>query len=471
MRRALGQLLKESHAGIQRRRFLVLGCLTCAVITAALCASRLLLEGVGPVAVVLAVVSALYAVAPLTLWLMRSTAVLAWAFPAMGALGIAAMASVEGGLLSEALYWLPFTPMVAVLTRGLRGAVVIGGLAVTILGVLCGLELSRPSADPGPMVEPVMLLLRAFGIGGAAIFGAMLAAIWELDRRQQITAMKRARKMAEDANAAKSRFLASMSHELRTPLNSILGFSSVLLKNRSGNLDPTELDQLRRINKNGRRLLALVNDVLDMSRLETQRVVVELEEVMLDELIAEVAEDLSALVIEGQQLVVEAAPVQPVRADRERLGQVLINLVGNAIKFTPEGTIRVHLVSEAEEEGPGRALRVDVIDTGIGIAPDQQDAIFEPFQQAEKGTSRSFEGTGLGLSIARNMCRLMGFDIVVVSERRRGSVFSVMLSDRAPLPTLPDLDVRESFERAFPAPEVPAPRRGAAAEETGELPL
>lgn len=452
MHRALGQLMTESEVdgGLQRRRFLVLGCLTCAGLSATLSGARLLLEGPSPAAAVLATVAVLYVMAPATLWLTRSTALLAWLFPALGALGIAAMAFVEDGLLSEALYWLPFTPLVAVLTRGLRGAVVVGGLALTILLSLCILELVRSAPALDSTIEPTMLWLRAIGVGGAAIFGAALAGIWEIDRRQQIAAVTRSREIAEDANAAKSRFLASMSHELRTPLNSILGFSAVLLKNRSGKLDPTDLDHLGRINKNGRRLLSLVNDVLDMSRLETQRMSLELEPVALAELVDEVVDDLSALVTEAQQLLVEAPPVLPVIADRQRLGQVLINLVGNALKFTPEGTVRVNLVSEPVGEGPGQALRIDVVDTGIGIDPEQQEAIFEPFQQAEKGTSRSFEGTGLGLSIARTMCRLMGFDIVVVSQRRRGSVFSIVLSNKAPMPTLPCPELRESFERAVP---------------------
>ena len=256
--------------------------------------------------------------------------------------------------------------------------------------------------------------------------------------------------MAEDANAAKSRFLAAMSHELRTPLNSILGFSKVLLRNRRGHLDASELDHLARVHKNGRHLLSLINDVLDMSRLEGQRVNLELEEVVVGELVEEVVEDLSALVTDAQQLTVDAPPARPVSADRQRLKQVLINLVGNALKFTPEGSVRVQLVVEPAREGRGRPLRVDVIDTGIGIDPEQQEVIFEPFTQAEKGTSRSFEGTGLGLSLARNMCQLMDFDIVVTSEVGRGSVFAVMLSDRAEPPAMPRRSDQNTLGKAMP---------------------
>ena len=156
----------EIDDGLHRRKLLVLGCFACAAITAGLAGSRLFLDGLGPVTLVLATVSACYAAAPLTQWVTRSITVLAWLFPTLGALGIAAMAMAEGGLFSEALYWLPFTPMVAVLTRGLRGALVVGTLAVVLLATLCAMELSEPPPPPASMVEPGKMVLRTLGVGG-----------------------------------------------------------------------------------------------------------------------------------------------------------------------------------------------------------------------------------------------------------------------------------------------------------------
>lgn len=231
---------------------------------------------------------------------------------------------------------------------------------------------------------------------------------------------------AEQASRAKSDFLASMSHELRTPLNSVIGFANLLLKNKGANLRREDLTFVERIQTNGRHLLALINQILDLSKVEAGRLELQLAPIEVDRMI-----DTLAAEFEGQlhgrdvRLAVDMPhPLAPLEADAEKLRQVLINLIGNAVKFTECGTVTVRVVAEAATRRP---LRIDVIDTGIGIPQDKQALIFEAFRQADSTTARRFGGTGLGLTISQALCRLMGYRIDVVSEEGCGSMFSVVL--------------------------------------------
>jgi signal transduction histidine kinase len=214
-----------------------------------------------------------------------------------------------------------------------------------------------------------------------------------------------------------------MSHELRTPLNSVIGFSNVLLRDAS--LDATARTYLERIRDNGTHLLSLINEVLDISRIEAGRMELEMRPTRVDQIVREAVLATEGAALEkGIRLQVEIpAMVQSISADGKRLKQVLINLVGNAIKFTDTGGVRVRLTCA---EGSERPLHVEISDSGIGIPADMLDQIFDAFQQVDSSTSRRYSGSGLGLAISRSLCRLMGFDLLASSRLNHGSTFTVI---------------------------------------------
>ena len=239
--------------------------------------------------------------------------------------------------------------------------------------------------------------------------------------------LRHAKETAESASRAKSQFLASMSHELRTPLNSVIGFANILLKNRTGALAAAELNFLDRIVANGKHLLALINQILDLSKIEARKVELQLGSVSLEALVRETITQQEVLVKDRPVELVSEVPagLATLQTDADKLKQVLINLLGNAIKFTERGCVTVRVVAEP---GTNRPARIEVSDTGIGIAREKLGVIFQAFQQAEAGTARKYGGTGLGLTISQALCQLMGYRIEVASEVGTGSTFSVILT-------------------------------------------
>jgi signal transduction histidine kinase len=246
-------------------------------------------------------------------------------------------------------------------------------------------------------------------------------------RRRLTTELEEAYRLAEAASTAKSDFLASMSHELRTPLNSVIGFTNMLLKNRDGRLQQQELLYLDRVRANGMHLLALINEVLDLAKVEAGRLELHLAEVDLRELVSSTAEELEGKQHGGVALRLEVPPVRAITTDPLRLKQVLINLAGNALKFTEQGFVTIRIIATPR----GVPVAVEVADTGIGIPPDRIRSVFEPFTQAGPDTYERYGGTGLGLAISRALCEMMGFRLAVESEPGVGSTFRILLKNGA----------------------------------------
>ena len=234
-----------------------------------------------------------------------------------------------------------------------------------------------------------------------------------------------AHRQADDANRSKAEFLGRMSHEFRTPLNSVLGFTNVLLKKMKVEPGSREYHLLQRIRLNGMHLLDLVNDLLDLNRIEEGEMTVDLTELDLASLIEETVDQLEGWgANEGvtTHLVVPQG-LDPVRADESRFRQVLINLVGNAVKFTDEGSITVRVDTE------GRTVRrIHVEDTGVGVPPGRIETIFLAFEQADGAKARAHAGSGLGLTISRALCELMGMTLSVESVVGKGSTFTISLT-------------------------------------------
>src|SRR5579859_5068630 len=246
------------------------------------------------------------------------------------------------------------------------------------------------------------------------------------DLKRAEEALRLAKDAAEQASHTKSHFLASMSHELRTPLNSVIGFANILLKNKAGNLSPAELNFLDRIQANGKHLLALINQILDLSKIEAGKVELHVDPVDLDALVRETVAQQEGLVRDRpvQLLVDLPARVAVFHTDADKVKQIIINLIGNALKFTERGSVTVRVATDPDH----RPARIDVVDTGIGIPPEKLGVIFEAFQQGDAGTARKYGGTGLGLTISQALCQLMNYRIEVTSQITKGSTFSIILS-------------------------------------------
>ena len=247
------------------------------------------------------------------------------------------------------------------------------------------------------------------------------------ERQQAADALRLAKDAAEEANRAKSTFLATMSHELRTPLGSIIGFANLLAKNKDSNLQPQELLYVERIRANGLHLLVLIDDILDLSKIEAGRAELERAPTWLTALIQEVMAQFVGTARGAKvQLLAEMPPLlAPFHTDASKLKQILLSLVDNALKFTPRGQVTVRVESDPVTQQP---RRIDVIDTGIGIPTERLEGIFERFQQADNSMTRRYGGTGLGLTLSRSLCQLLGYQLTVHSEVDKGSTFSVIFT-------------------------------------------
>jgi signal transduction histidine kinase len=249
--------------------------------------------------------------------------------------------------------------------------------------------------------------------------------------REAVRAMHEARAAADGANRSREEFLARMSHELRTPLNAVIGFSRVLENNRAGNQRPEDLRLLSRVRLSGEKLLRLVEEVLDQSRIERGELALASDATDVVGIAAQVVMNYrSTAAAKGLRLLAvlpESAP--SIQLDAARFAQVLEHLVDNAVKFTTSGSVRVTLVT-----ANGLPSRLIVSDSGIGIPADRLEQIFQPFAQVDSSARRAYDGAGLGLPLARQLCQRMGCELTVESEVGKGSRFSVRFPIGAPEP-------------------------------------
>lgn len=279
----------------------------------------------------------------------------------------------------------------------------------------------------------------------ATTFNEMIDAIQkrEADLRKQAEELRVAVARAKEAARLKGEFLATVSHELRTPLNAIIGFSDMLLAGMSGPLNEKQEHKITRLKENGARLLALINDLLDITRIEAGRLETVEKPYSPRAMTERVAAQMESLAEKNKlQFKLNISPDLPENliGDEKRVEQVIVNLISNAVKFTPKGSVSLDVETDLDQ----KKWKIMVSDTGIGIPPHARDLIFEQFRQVDGSYTRTYRGSGLGLAISRDLVRMMNGQIGVESELDVGSTFTVTL----PL-NLPDSESTPELEVAI----------------------
>ena len=277
--------------------------------------------------------------------------------------------------------------------------------------------------------------------GGGTV--AVYSDITEL--RQQNLELEEARELSEVANRTKSQFLANMSHELRTPLNAIIGYSEILQEDAADSGQEQLVPDLKKIEGAGRHLLGLINDILDLSKVEAGKMDVFIEKIDISSLLDEVKSIITPLVARnGNKLELRLADhIGSMRTDRTKVKQCLLNVLSNASKFTQDGKLTVE-VEHLETDRP--MIQIRISDTGIGMSEEQLGRLFQAFSQADASTTKKFGGTGLGLAITRHFCRLLGGEITVASQVGVGSTFTIILPDQAAEPHQSTMPVEADLE-------------------------
>jgi signal transduction histidine kinase len=397
-------------------------------------------------------------------WFLLVFHVLAWPYIALAIASRARnqkLAEYRNLLLDSAVIgcyvsmsWFNLGPSAAVLLGIHSGCISVGGWRMGVLGALSiGFGMLAGALTFGLHFDPLGGHLLAQGLGVAMIFIYTIVFSWQshgqaqrvvrvakqleaqsvdLQRNSALLEerthqLELARDAAEAANSSKSQFLANMSHELRTPLNAIIGYSDLLIE-EAEELDAQDLvPDLDKIRSSGKHLLGLINDVLDLSKIEAGKMEMSLETFEVRDVVSGVAAMVRPLVEKNGNVfqMSIAADVGTMHADLTRVRQILLNLLGNASKFTSKGTVSLAVTREDSKEREWIVFTVR--DTGIGMTPEQLSRLFQPFTQADPSTTRKYGGTGLGLSISQRLSRLMNGTISVVSESGMGSIFTVRL--------------------------------------------
>lgn len=246
--------------------------------------------------------------------------------------------------------------------------------------------------------------------------------------------LKEQQKQLIESDKYKSDFLANMSHELKTPLNSIIVISSIMSKNKNKKLDDEQVKNMKIINNCGNDLLVLINDILDISKIEAGEITINLSKTNMNQLIEDLITEMQPLAVEKELLLISNCLLNQIflLTDSSRIKQILKNLISNAIKFTKDGKIEVILEENAND------LTIKVIDEGIGIAKEKLQHIFERFKQADGSTTRKYGGTGLGLAISKELALLLGGDIKAFSEIEKGSTFELILPKKTNIKNISD---------------------------------
>ncbi len=245
----------------------------------------------------------------------------------------------------------------------------------------------------------------------------------EMEKRivERTAELNEAMEKAKEADRLKSAFLATMSHELRTPLNSIIGFTGIILQGLAGPLNEEQHKQMSMVQTSARHLLTLINDVLDISKIEAGQLALSITSFELKPSIEKMVKLISPMAEKkGLELKLDISDdVQTVTTDQRRLEQVILNLLNNAVKFTEKGGVSISCRTRDDH------YILSVADTGIGMGPEEMEHIFKPFHQIDTGLTRKYEGTGLGLSISKKLLKMMGGEIHVESQRGKGSIFTI----------------------------------------------
>ena len=299
-----------------------------------------------------------------------------------------------------------------------------GVIAVALISMLIFLPRALfISPYPQALLRPVVFFISISAMG--VLLSGLLNSITkrkevEVKLKEKAIELEKANIHLQEVDRLKSVFLASMSHELRTPLNSIIGFTSLMLKGMAGDINDEQKNQLTMVKSSSNHLLSLINDILDISKIEAGKVELSLEEFRLGDVVREVVETFSPTAgLKNIELVSDVPEDTALFSDRRRLKQVLMNLVSNAVKFTEQGSLTI-TARVLEDEN----LEICVADTGIGIKEEDMYRLFMPFQQVDMSLTKKHEGTGLGLYHSKKLAGFLGGDISVKSEYDRGSEFT-----------------------------------------------